>query len=338
MSGGVDSSIAAYLLKKEGFEVYGAYFRLFKGKDEEASRCCDLGGVVNVSKVIGIPVEVVDVSVEFEKNIVEYFIDAYKNGITPNPCTVCNEKIKFGLGFEKAMEVFGASLFATGHYAIIEKENGVHLKKGVDKHKDQSYMLWRLNKNSLERTIFPLGKFTKEQVYQIAEGLYLPKRKESEDVCFVQGSLIDFLKKHIPEKDGKIINKKGEVLGRHKGVYFYTIGQRSGLGVSSGRPLYVTGLDIVHNYVILGEREECYFKYAEITETNFIENWSYESVELSGKVRYRSEESGCILKKDGDRIIVEFLTPQFAVTPGQSLVLYKGDTVFGGGVISKAWL
>jgi len=336
MSGGVDSSVAAYLLKREGFEVYGTYFRLFKGKEEEASRCCDLNSVVNAGRIIGIPIEVIDVAEEFEKNIVQYFIEAYKCGITPNPCTVCNEKIKFGLGFEKAVEVFGDSLFATGHYATIEKDSGVHLKKGVDKLKEQSYMLWRLKKNQLERTIFPLGKLTKEQVYQISAELYLPKRKESEDVCFIQGRLIDFLKKHIPERSGKIINKKGEILGKHKGVYFYTIGQRSGLGISSSVPLYVIGLDIINNYVFLGEREDCYFKYAEIIDTNFFEQWNYEEIMLRGKVRYRSEENECILKKEGEKIIVEFLTPQFAITSGQSLVLYKGVTVFGGGVIKQA--
>jgi tRNA-specific 2-thiouridylase len=336
MSGGVDSSVAAYLLKREGFEVYGTYFRLFKGKEEEASRCCDLNSVVNVGRIIGIPIEVIDVVEEFEKNIVQYFVEAYKCGITPNPCTICNEKIKFGLGFEKALKVFGDALFATGHYAIIDRNEEVHLKKGIDKLKDQSYMLWRLKENSLRKTIFPLGKFTKEQVYGIAEELHLPKRRESEDICFIQGKLVNFLKEHIPQKRGKILDKYRGVLGEHKGAHFYTTGQRSGLGISSSKPLYIIGLDIINNYVFLGERKDCYFKYAEIIDTNFIEQWNYEEIMLKGKVRYRSEENMCILKQEGGRIIVEFLTPQFAITPGQSLVLYKGDTVFGGGVIKQA--
>ena len=336
MSGGIDSSVAAYLLKKDGFDVFGVYFRLFK-EEEEVSRCCDLGSVINAGRVIGIPVEVIDVKEEFEKNIVRYFINAYKSGITPNPCTVCNEKIKFGLGFEKALEIFDGSLFATGHYAIIDKNEEVHLKKGVDKLKDQSYMLWRLEKKQLEKTIFPLGGFTKEQVYQIAKELKLPPRKESEDVCFIQGKLVNFLKEHIGEEHGKILDRYGDVLGEHKGAYFYTIGQRSGLGVSSSKPLYVIALDIKNNYVLVGDREDCYFKYAEIIDTNFIEQWNYEEIVLSGKVRYHGEENRCILKQKGERIVVEFLTPQFAITPGQSLVLYKDDTVFGGGVIKKAF-
>jgi tRNA-specific 2-thiouridylase len=337
MSGGIDSSVAAYLLKKEGFDVFGAYFKLFKEEEEEVSRCCNLGSVINAGRVIGIPVEVIDVKEEFEKNIVRYFINAYKSGITPNPCTVCNEKIKFGLGFEKALEIFGDSLFATGHYAIIDKNEEVHLKKGIDKLKDQSYMLWRLKGNSLRKTIFPLGKFKKKEVYIIAEELHLPKKRESEDVCFIQGKLVNFLKEHIGEKRGKILNKKGDVLGEHKGAYFYTVGQRSGLGVSSAKPLYVISLDIKNNYVLVGDREDCYFKYAEIIDTNFIEQWNYEEIVLSGKVRYQSEENRCILKQEGERTVVEFLTPQFAITPGQSIVLYKDDTVFGGGVIKKAF-
>lgn len=336
MSGGVDSSVAAYLLKREGFDVLGVYFSLFGREEAEKSRCCNLDSAIYAGKVIGIPVETVDVAEAFETNVLQYFIDSYKNGLTPSPCTVCNERIKFGLGYEKAQSIFGQSLFATGHYAIVEKEKLVHLRKGFDRTKDQSYMLWRLTPEKLSTVTFPLGKLGKQEVYKIAESLSLPLVMESEDICFIQGKLFDFLRNFIPEKRGNVINARGKVLGEHKGAYFYTIGQRSGFGISSEAPLYVIEIDVINNVVVVGEREQCYFRYAEITDVNFIERWDYSTISLSGKVRYRSEENSCILRDERGKIIVEFFKPQFAITPGQSLVLYKDDLVFGGGIINKA--
>ncbi len=332
MSGGVDSSVAAYLLKKEGSEVLGAFFDMLKTEKTER----EFEGAKKVAEILKIPLKRIDVSEEFKKEIIEDFLSAYKNGFTPNPCVLCNEKIKFSFAFKKAEEVFGKSFFATGHYAQIEKGERMRLKKGVDKRKDQSYMLWKLSQEELRRTFFPLGKYKKEEIFRIAEKVGLPAfRKESQDVCFVNGKLSEFLRKYLPVKYGDILNTKGEVIGRHKGAYFYTIGQRSGLGVSFREPLYVVKTDVKTNVVILGTREECMFSMAEIADTNFIEEWGGKPAELTCKVRYKSKETPCILKKENGKTVAHFKEKIFAVTPGQSLVLYKGDYVFGGGIIKS---
>lgn len=338
MSGGVDSSVAAYLLKEKGYEVYGAFFRLFENEKEELSRCCDITAAESAGRALRIPVSVIDVHREFEEEIVNSFFESYEKGITPNPCTVCNEKIKFGVGFSMAINLFGEGYFATGHYARIEKGNGIfHLKKGIDTNKDQSYMLWRLRKDMLNRVIFPLGELTKQEVYEISEKLSLPPKKESEDLCFIQGKLSDLLKSRLSTSKGSIVDPSGKVLGEHNGFYFYTIGQRSGLNVSSKEPLYVISLDPVSNIVVLGKREECMFRSCEIDEVNVLEEWDGTPVNLKGKVRYRSPEEHCVLKMENDKVLVEFFAPQFAITPGQSLVLYKDDYVFLGGVIKRVF-
>lgn len=338
MSGGVDSSIAAYLLKKEGYEVQGVFYRLFKKEAEELSRCCNLDSAIISGKTIGIPVEVVDVSNEFENEVIKYFIDSYKNGLTPNPCTVCNERIKFGIGFKKAKEEFNGDYFATGHYAIVEiTDSEVHLRKGLDEDKDQSYMLWRLDKDSLRRVIFPLGKMRKTKVIEIAKKLGIPSGKESEDLCFIRTNLKDFLEEHLKVKTGKILDTSGRELGEHRGAHFYTIGQRSGLNISYKKPLYVISINTDTNTVVLGTKDECMFRGCEIKELNVIEKWSGERIELEGKVRYRSPLVKCSVESKNGRVFVDFSSPQFAVTPGQSLVLYNGDIVYMGGVIEKVF-
>ncbi len=332
MSGGVDSSVAAYILKERGFEVYGAYFKMLEGKES------DIKAAEQVARYLNIPFAVVDVKKEFFEAVIEDFLERYKSGLTPNPCVICNEKIKFGISFKKAESIFGRALSSSGHYAIIEKAGGsVHLRKGIDKRKDQSYMLWKLTREEFSNTILPLGTLTKEEVYKIAEQSGIPFiKKESQDICFVNGKLRDFLKEHFKEKKGDIVFR-GKVIGTHRGAYFYTVGQRSGLGISYKEPLYVVRIDAKTNTVYVGTREECFFKYAEISETNFIEEWSGEPVALYGKVRYQFKEKPCTLKKENGKVVVEFKEKQFAITPGQSLVLYRGDFVFGGGIIVKAY-
>ena len=301
----------------------------------------NLKGLSNAKKVaelIRIPLVIIDVREEFKNSVIEDFLKQYKMGFTPNPCVKCNEKIKFGIAFEKAQKLFKGALFASGHYAIIEKNSLIRLKKAKDRRKDQSYMLWRLKQWQLKETLLPLGLFTKEEVYKIAEKLNIPiPKNESQDVCFIDGKLKDFLKKYLPVKRGEIITTKGEIIGKHEGAYFYTVGQRSGLGVSHNTPLYIVKIDAKRNRIIVGTREECYFKYAEITDINFIEEWNKKEIKLSAKVRYKSRESACILRKEQKKIVVEFLEKQFAITPGQSLVLYKNEYVFGGGIIKKAY-
>lgn len=339
LSGGVDSFVSAYILKKNGFDVYGAFFQLFNKEEEELSRCCDINSVGVIERILEIPVKAIDIHKEFEELIIKNFLESYKAGFTPNPCTICNEKIKFGLGFSKAKMIIGESLFATGHYAKVEVDElgDYHLIKGKDRNKDQSYMLWRLSKDALRQTIFPLGDMLKSEVYKIAKALNFPPKKESEDLCFIRGKLFDFLRNHLNINKGKIFDSSGRILGEHNGFYFYTIGQRSGLNVSYKEPLYVIALDAISNSVILGTKDECMFNRCEISEVNILERWDGGDINLKGKVRYRNPEEECILKKEDGKIVVEFCRAQFAVTPGQSLVLYKGDTVFLGGVINKAY-
>ncbi len=332
MSGGVDSSVAAYILKERGFEVYGAYFKMLKGKES------DIKAAEQVARHLNVPFAVVDVKKEFFDAVIKDFLERYKSGLTPNPCVICNEKIKFGISFKKAETIFGRALSSSGHYAIIEKAgSSVHLRKGIDERKDQSYMLWKLTREELSNTVLPLGTLTKEEVYKIAEQSRIPFiKKESQDICFVNGKLREFLKEHFKEKKGDIVFR-GKVIGTHRGAYFYTVGQRSGLGISYKEPLYVVRINAKTNTVYVGTREECFFKYAEISETNFIEGWSGGPIPLYGKVRYQFKEKPCTLKKENGKVIVEFKEKQFAITPGQSLVLYRGDFVFGGGIIVKAY-
>ncbi len=336
MSGGIDSAVAAFLLKKQGYEVSGAFYKLFESSKEE-SRCCDLDSALYIGKLIGINVATIDVSAEFKKEIIDNFLFAYGSGITPNPCTVCNEKIKFGLGLKRAQEFFGSLLFATGHYVIIDKKEGIHLMKAKDKMKDQSYMLWRLSREQLSNTTFPLGMYTKDEVREIAKAFKMPPKKESEDVCFVSGRLNVFLRENLGESKGVVVDTSGKILGEHRGAYLYTIGQRSGLNIPYKFPLYVVAVDVISNTVTVGAKEECFFAKSLISDTNFIEEWNGEPVELTGKVRYRNEEKKCILRKEGESILVEFAEPQFAIAGGQSLVLYDKERVFGGGVIQRAF-
>lgn len=334
MSGGVDSSVAAYLLKKQGYEVVGVLFKNLPGR---VSKCCNIDAVSIVGRSIGIPTYVIDIQEEFQKEIIQNFINQYKNGFTPNPCILCNERIKFGIGIDKAEAMFGPSLFATGHYAIIEeKNNNFHLKKGKDTLKDQSYFLWRIPRSKLSKIIFPLGNLTKDEVYKIASQMHIPHiERESQDICFIPGKIKDFLKQYIHKHKGKIVDINGKLLGKHNGTFLYTIGQRSGLGVAMGKPMYVIRIDAESNTIVLGERKDCFFKYAELMDTNFIESWDFKEKKLMGVMRYRAKESSCTLRMDQGKIIVQFDVPQFAMAPGQSLVLYDNDYVFGGGIIKK---
>jgi len=330
VSGGVDSSVALYLLKKEGYDVVAAFFRL--EKEESLSRCCNISNAQIIARKLNVPFVEIDVSNEFSELVKNYFFESLSKGFTPNPCTVCNEKIKFGIGFEKVKNMFGDGLFATGHYARIKD---MHLLKGVDPIKDQSYMLWRLKKDDLKHILFPLGAYRKSEVKEIAKSLDLPESRESEDLCFIKGNIKDTIKEFLKEKEGDIIDKDGHILGKHKGVQFYTIGQRSGLGVSYKEPLYVIDTDPIKNVVVLGTYEDCLFKGAELTEVNILEEISDEKI-YTAKVRYQAKPAECFVRKIDNNVIIEFVELQFAVTKGQSLVVYDGDMVVLGGVIKKA--
>ena len=341
MSGGIDSSVAAALLKRAGFNVVGIFMKFWVPSDKKGlagawNRCCSPDAEKRagwVAKSLGIPFYVFNVEKEFKKRIVDYFLAGYKKGITPNPCVLCNKEIKFGLLLKKAFEL-GADYIATGHYAQIK--NG-KLFRAKDKLKDQSYFLWQLSKEQLRHVLFPVGSYKKEQVKKLAEKFRLPlfNISESMEICFIQTTINDFLKDYLRPKPGKIVDVKGNVLGKHQGLAFYTIGQRKGIGLASG-PYWVLDKDLKNNLLIVTKNEEDLYKKELIAENV---NWISDKevslpIKVKAKIRYlQNLETAKIYQKEG-KYFVEFEKPQRAITPGQSVVFYKGQELVGGGIIS----
>ena len=340
MSGGVDSSVSALLLKKQGYDVIGTTLELFAG-----SSCCNINTYLdakNVCNSIGIPHFTYNYQKEFQKYIIDDFIDCYANCKTPNPCIECNKYMKFGLMWEKAQKL-GCDHIATGHYAKIEyskKYNRWVLKKSNNIKKDQSYVLWSIPKNLLEHIIFPLANFeNKEEIRKIAKenNLKVANKPDSEDICFVpDGDYAKFLENHshLKPKEGKIVNRRGEVLGTHTGLYNYTIGQRKGLGISYTVPLFVLGFNKEKNEVIVGEEKELYKKEILVSDINLllvdeIKDWT----DVEVKTRYSTKVAKAKIMQIENKIKVIFEEPQRAITPGQSAVFYIGDIVLGGGKI-----
>lgn len=344
MSGGVDSSVAAYLLKKQGFKVVGLSFELWDRRDLKNLNVCCSVETIEIAKAaarkLGIEHYTVDVRDAFYKYVIEDFCDSYLSGITPNPCILCNKYIKFDFLLKKAEEI-GAEIIATGHYARIEKPEGrVLLKKGIDPKKDQSYVLYVMTQEELSKTIFPLGELTKEKTRGIAKelGLVSALRPESQEICFIgDRDYVDFIKDFAPEvlQPGPIVNMEGRVVGRHKGIAFYTIGQRKRLGIRASKPCYVVDIDRQRNTVIIGSKEEAMKKTFKVKELNWI---SIEALSepLRAQVKIRStmkEKPSTITPEGRHRVVVEFDEPQWAPAPGQSAVFYDGDVVIGGGII-----
>jgi tRNA-specific 2-thiouridylase len=349
MSGGVDSSTTAWLLKKEGYEVIGATMCI--GTQDPgntgAARCCGFSDMEDARRValqLEIPFYVFQFKEEFEKEVIEYFCREYKEGRTPNPCILCNEKLKFGSFLRKAMEL-GADYVATGHYARLETDGGSGryvLKKGTDRRKDQSYVLFSLRQDQLKRTLFPLGPFRKEEVRRMAfeTGLRVHDKPESQEVCFIpEASYHHFLSERLKEgiTPGPILDRKGNVQGKHQGIAFYTIGQRRGLRLARGKPLYVVGIDRERNAVVVGEEREVYGSAFTVHSVNWIlpqENGSPVSCRV--KIRYNHPGADAVLsRRKDDELEVNLETPQKAITPGQAAVFYDGDTVLGGGWIKE---
>lgn len=340
MSGGVDSSVSALLLKNEGFEVVGVTMELFAG-----SSCCNINTYLdakNVGKSIGIPHFTIDYKNEFKKYVIDDFINCYKNCKTPNPCIECNKFMKFGLMYEKAKEL-GCNYIATGHYAkteYSEKYGRWVLKKSNAGKKDQSYVLWNIPKDLIEHVLFPLADFeTKDEIRAIARenNLKVANKPDSEDICFVpDGNYKKFLENNsdIKPKNGNIVNSKGEVLGIHSGLYNYTIGQRKGLGISYKVPLFVIGFNPSKNEVIVGEERELFTKQAYVKDINLLLfDRIEEELEVDVKTRYSSKMAKATIIQEDDIIKINFKEPQRAVTPGQSAVFYIDDIVVGGGKI-----
>lgn len=340
MSGGVDSSVSALLLKNEGFEVVGVTMELFAG-----SSCCNINTYLDAKSVctsIGIPHFTIDYKNEFKKYVIDDFINCYKNCKTPNPCIECNKFMKFGLMYEKAKEL-GCNYIATGHYAkteYSEKYGRWVLKKSNAGKKDQSYVLWNIPKDLIEHVLFPLADFeTKDEIRAIARenNLKVANKPDSEDICFVpDGNYKKFLENNsdIKPKNGNIVNSKGEVLGIHSGLYNYTIGQRKGLGISYKVPLFVMGFNPSKNEVIVGEERELFTKQAYVKDINLLLfDRIEEELEVDVKTRYSSKMAKATIIQEDDIIKINFKEPQKAVTPGQSAVFYIDDIVVGGGKI-----
>jgi tRNA-specific 2-thiouridylase len=361
MSGGVDSSVAAYLLKKQGLEVIGLSFELWDRRDvKRLNVCCSIETIEiakEVARKLGIDHYTVDVRDDFYRYIIEDFCASYISGITPNPCILCNKFIKFKFLLKKAEEI-GADLVSTGHYARVIKssEFGVQssefkdkdsllvtrylLLKGIDPKKDQSYVLYVMTQRELSKTVFPLGELKKDETRSIAMelGLVGAIRPESQEICFVgNGSYVDFIKDFSSGtlKPGPIINMEGKIIGEHKGIAFYTIGQRKRLGISTLRPCYVVDVDIRRNTLIVGAKEDAMKKVFKVRELNWI-SIELLRVPLRAKAKIRStmkEEPAIIIPDKNQSVIVEFEKPQWAPAKGQSAVFYDGESVIGGGVI-----
>lgn len=333
MSGGVDSSAAAALLALEA-EVMGITLSLC-GENAADARDARL-----VCDKLSIEHHLLDFKSEFKTHVIENFIDEYIKGRTPNPCIQCNRHIKFG-AMMSAAEKLGCDKIATGHYAQIEYSGGRHwLKKAADTAKDQSYVLYCLTPEQLSKTVLPLGAYTKAQIREIAEthGLITAHKSDSQDICFVpDGDYAAFIERTtgISFPEGDYVNQKGEVIGRHKGVINYTVGQRKGLGIAMGHPVFVTDKDAEKNLVTIGEQEELFYSRVLVEDVNFIADLK-DSTSAAAKLRYRHSEQPCTIHRVGEReVLLEFQKPQRAPAAGQSAVFYDGEYVLGGGIIVK---
>ncbi|MCX5699284.1 MAG: tRNA 2-thiouridine(34) synthase MnmA [Candidatus Omnitrophica bacterium] len=344
MSGGVDSSVAAALLKEQGYEVIGLTmcFNLAEKKGNKPS-CCGLTGIEDARRVcqkLGVRHYVLNLNKDFSREVIGNFYQEYLSGRTPNPCVRCNQFIKFGILLKKAINL-GAQFLATGHYArIVKSPQGYLLKKANDLKKDQSYFLYSLTQAQLKHIIFPLGNFTKPKVRQLASdfGLKVAEKQDSQEICFLpDGKYGDFIKArgHGSVKPGNFTDKNGNILGLHRGIAFYTIGQRHGLRIAAGYPLYVTRINAQDNRVSLGPRQEVYKSEFIIKEGHFLGKPPKKKIEIKVRIRYNHQEALAAVYPGRDKHKVIFKQPQFAVTPGQSAVFYNKDTVLGGGIIQN---
>lgn len=344
MSGGVDSSVAAYLLKKQGFDVIGVFLHFWKEKNAKTeNKCCSeksLADAREVSRKIGIPLYTMNFSGQFKKIVVDDFVDGYKSGRTPNPCVVCNKNVKLGLLIKRAKKM-GYDYVATGHYVKLKNVGKIKLLRGKDENKDQSYFLYTLNQTELKHLLFPLGDYKKDQVRAMAKKIGLPvaEKRESQEICFIpEKSHNDFLKRQLKLKKGKIIEIGGNIIGEHNGLPLYTIGQRKGVEIGGIGPFYVAKKDMKKNilYVTKGKDDPILYSSGLIAKNV---NW------VSGQepkmpfvcqavIRYRHKAVESIIKKiKANNYQVNFQEPQRAITPGQSIVFYNKDEVLGGGII-----
>ncbi|MBN1897632.1 MAG: tRNA 2-thiouridine(34) synthase MnmA [Spirochaetes bacterium] len=339
MSGGVDSSVAAFLLKKKGYTLTGFTLRLWDG----GSRCCDLEDIrsaVRIASSLGIPHYVIDARKEFERVVVRPFVNEYLAGRTPNPCVVCNREIKFFF-LMKQLKLLDCDLIATGHYArIIRHNNEYFLHRAKDQKKSQEYFLARVDKDILKNIIFPLGDLTKEQVTRISKKNKISiQREESQEVCFItERSYYDFILKNIKEQkdySGKIIDQKNKILANHDCYFKYTIGQRQGLGISDRTPYYIMAIDAPNNNVIVGKREDMLKRKFTIKDPYWYKEFKGLTEKLEVKIRYNHKQASAKIKNENGLFAISFTRNQYAITPGQLAVFYKGDMVVGSGWIDR---
>lgn len=343
LSGGVDSSVAAATLHRQGYEVVGLTLWLMKGKGQ----CCSEGMVdaAFICEQLGIPHHIVDSRDVFEQNIIDYLVSGYEAGITPLPCSQCNKAVKFGPMLNYAQEKLGIDKIATGHYARIRydaESDRYQLLRALDLTKDQSYFLYDLTQDLLAASVFPLGEVKKTETRRIATEYQLKTadKPESQDLCLVEshGSMQTFLDKYISPTQGDIVDSEGKVLGQHSGIHHYTIGQRRGIGIAAAQPLYVIALDPVRNRVIVGDRHSANQSECQVGRVNWVSiPVPTNPIKASVQVRYRSPAVPVtVIPLTGDRLKLVFDEPQFSITPGQAAVFYNGDLLLGGGIIEKS--
>jgi len=381
LSGGVDSSVAALLLQRDGYEVWGVHMRLSDSLRSQAQA----HHAEQVCHTLDIPFQIMDLRKVFGRYVIDYFCQEYQHGWTPNPCIACNQHIKFGALLNKVLSQ-GIDYIATGHYARISQSHGpelklraqrggseitedfakdnlqplkqvqgkYHLLKGVDVSKDQSYFLCTLSQEKLSHILFPLGSYSKDEVQKIAKQEDLPvASKSSQDICFIsEKNYRAFLRERLSQRPGDIVDVQGKLLGHHQGIAFYTIGQRHGLGLAFGKPLYVLRIEPDNDKIILGEESELYSQEAIVKNLSWVcgmapsvpcqirggvdEGLLPPPTSVNAKIRYKSREAAATLLTKSDSVVVLFSQPQWAVTPGQAIVFYKGEEVLGGGIIESS--
>ncbi len=348
MSGGIDSTVSALLLKEQGYESVGVTFRTFDSMKESClareKGCCSIESIIEAkhnAERMGIEHHIVDFRATFREHVISNFVSEYVQGRTPNPCVLCNSHIKWGALLDAARE-YGCEIIATGHYARIAEHGGhTYLRTAVDGHKDQTYFLWMLTEDNLRHTIFPLGGLTKDEVRRIASAHgyeALVKKRESQEVCFIpDNDYRSFLScEGVHPEPGEYIDAEGRVVGRHQGCPFYTIGQRKGLGVALGYPAFVTKIDTASNRITLGQYDDLNTTMLQAHDVHIRDmQWLIDSPQVEARIRYRSAAAPATIAMDdtGDTLTLQFEQPVWAPTPGQSVVLYKENLVVGGGII-----
>jgi tRNA-specific 2-thiouridylase len=348
MSGGVDSAVAALLLKEQGYDVVGVTMRLFAYDNDDSltsynKGCCtpqDVDDARRVCQILGVPHYLMNFEREFQTHVIDYFCQEYARGRTPHPCLACNDKIKFNFLLQRALAM-DADYVATGHYARVEHQhNRWRLLKGIDPSKDQSYVLFTLRQQELERTLLPVGVYPKSEIRAMASraGLLVANKPDSQEICFIpSGNYRSFLAERLTPKPGEIVDSQGNVLGHHQGIEQFTVGQRRGLGIASSTPIFVLGVDAETRRVTVGTSDELLQDTLWASQVNYPANTPQGPVEVHAKIRYKASEMPAMLYPRGNEAVIRFQEPQRAVTPGQAVAFYVGEELLGGGIIEGAW-